>query len=140
MSPQLLRTIISLALIVHGIGHIMGILPAIGVASTESWHYRSWLLTNAIGDSASKILGIVIWTVATIGFIAAGAGALGWSATAGYWRAITVICSIVSLVGLFLFWNAFVMLFPNKIGAIAVNVVALVGILFANWPSTDIIP
>jgi hypothetical protein len=27
------------------------------------------------------------------------------------------------------------MLFPNKIGAIAVNVTILVGLLMANWPT-----
>jgi hypothetical protein len=140
MSDQMLRTIISLALIVHGIGHWMGIMTAAGIAKTDTWHSRSWLLTDLLGDTPARMIALTIWVITFVGFILAGAGALGWSVTEGQWRTITVVCAVVSLIGLALFWNAFAALIPNKIGAIAVNVVALVGILIADWPSTDVIP
>jgi hypothetical protein len=34
-----------------------------------------------------------------------------------------------------LFWNSFASLFPNKIGAIAVNIAVLVCLLWLNWPT-----
>jgi len=139
MSDQTIRIIVPLALIIHGIGHWMGILTATGVIKTDSWNTRSWLLTDPLGDTTARMIALVIWAVAFVGFLAAGAGAWGWSVTEGSWRTIAVVCSIISLAGLFFFWNAFATLFPNKIGAIAINVIALVGILIADWPSTDVI-
>jgi hypothetical protein len=139
MSDQTLRIIIPLALILHGIGHWMGILTAAGVIHTDSWNSRSWLLSGPLGDNTARLLALIVWVIVFVGFLAAGAGAWGWSVTEGSWRTIAVACAVLSLVGLFFFWNAFAMLFPNKIGAIAINVIALVGILIADWPSTDLI-
>lgn len=140
MSPKVLQIAVPLVLILHGVGHIMGVLTAAGVFSTETWHSRSWLLTDLLGDPAARVIALVLWVVTVVGFIAAGAGAFGWSVTAGSWRTITVVMAVISLVALALYWNAFASLFPNKIGSIAVNITALVGILAMNWPSTDIIP
>jgi hypothetical protein len=139
MSSQTLRILIPLALILHGVGHWMGILTAAGVIKTDAWNSRSWLLTDPLGDGTTRILALVIWVIAFAGFLAAGAGAWGWSATEGSWRTLAVVCAVLSLVGLFFFWNAFAALFPNKVGAIVINVIALAGILIADWPSTDII-
>ncbi|MBI9049975.1 MAG: hypothetical protein JEZ00_11180 [Anaerolineaceae bacterium] len=140
MSIKTIQLIIPLAIIFHGIGHIMGILTALKVISTETWHSRSWLLTNALGDTTTRIIALILWSITVIGFIAAGAGAFGWQVTAGNWRMILVVTSIVSLITLAVFWNAFAVFFPNKVGCIAFNIAALVGILMLNWPSTEIIP
>lgn len=138
MSPQTLRFLIPAVLIVHGVGHTMGILPAVGLASTKTWHSRSWLLTPMLGDTAARAVGVVLWLVATVGAIGAGLGAFGWPVTQGTWRSLAVVSAIVSLVGLVLFWNAFVAFF-NKAGAIGVDVATLVGILLLNWPPPDLI-
>ena len=45
----------------------------------------------------------------------------------------------MSLVTLTLFWNAFPALLPNKIGAIAVNVAVMVGVLIADWPTEEML-
>ena len=140
MSPKVLQIAVPLVLIFHGIGHIMGVLTAAKVFSTETWHSRSWLLTGPLGDPTARMIALVLWVITVIGFIAAGAGAFGWSVTAGSWRTITVVMAVVSLIALALYWNAFASLFPNKIGSIVVNITALVGILAMNWPSTAIIP
>ncbi len=139
MSNQTLRVVVSLVLIIHGIGHWMGILTATQIIKTDSWHSRSWLLTDPLGDSTARMIALALWVITFIGFVAAGAGAWGFGPTQGSWRTIAVVSAVLSLVTLALFWNAFAVLFPNKIGAIAVNVVTLVAILLANWPPTDII-
>ena len=140
MSPKTIQIVVPLVIILHGVGHIMGILTAANVVSTDTWHSRSWLLTNALGDTTARMIALVLWIICVVGFIAAGAGAFGWSVTAGSWRTIMVVMAIVSLVTLAVYWNAFASLIPNKVGSIAVNVAALVCILSMNWPSTDIIP
>ena len=140
MSIKAIQFLVPAAIIFHGIGHIMGILTALKIINTETWHSRSWLLTNALGDTPTRIIALILWVICVVGFIAAGAGAFGWQVTAANWRMIVVVVSIVSLVTLAVFWNAFAVFFPNKLGCIVFNVAALVSILMLNWPSTEIIP
>jgi hypothetical protein len=60
---------------------------------------------------------------------------MGWLVPHEWWRMLAIVSAVVSLIALVLFWNAFIYLFPHKVGAIAVNVAVLVGLLWANWPS-----
>jgi hypothetical protein len=139
MSPKAIQLIVPLVLIIHGIGHFMGIVPAAGLFSNPNWHARSWLLTDLIVDQPTRAISITLWLVLGIGFILAGAGAFGWEVTQGSWRTITLVLSVLSLIAIILFWNSFAAI-HNKLGAILVNIAALVCILGLNWPSTDIIP
>ena len=139
MSASTLRIIIPLVLILHGIGHVMGILTATGIIKTETWHSQSWLLTGPLGDSTARIIALILWVITLLGFLAAGAGAFGWSVTSGSWRTIAVVSAVISLAALALYWNAFAVLIPNKIGSIAVNVATLVAILGLSWPSAELI-
>lgn len=135
MSPSTLRAIIGLVFLVHGIGHIMAFFPALNISSTETWHHRSWLLTDLIGDTASRVFNIILFGAAFIGFIAAGLGLIDWLVPHDSWRTLATVSAVISLVALALFWNSFVAFFPNKIGAIVVNVAVLWGLLVANWPT-----
>ena len=135
MSPTTLRIIIGLVLLVHGIGHIMAFLPALNITSTDNWHHRSWLLTPLIGDTASRVISIILFGAALLGFIAAGLGLFSWLVPHELWRSLAVYSAVISLAALALFWNSFVSFFPNKIGAIAVNIAVLVCLLWLNWPT-----
>ena len=125
MSTSTLRIITGLVLIIHGIGHFMALVPALNLFSSESWHYRSWLLGGVLNDTVSRVLVIVLFGAAMIGFIAAGLGVFGWLVPNDMWGKLALVSAIISLVALALFWNAFAALFPNKIGAIAVNIATL---------------
>jgi hypothetical protein len=138
MSTTTLRTITGLILILHGIGHAMALLPALNIASTEKWHFRSWLLTGWMGDTLSRTLVIVLFGAAMIGSIAAGMGLLNWLVPHRAWPALAIASAVISLIALALFWNAFVTLVPNKIGAIAVNLATLVA-LFGSSAFSDIV-
>jgi hypothetical protein len=135
MSVTTLGITIALVLFAHGIGHVMGLIPILGLSSTETWHARSWLLTGLIGDIASRAVGFILFAVALVGFIGAALGLMDWLVPHDWWRTLAIVSAVISMVAIILFWNAFVMLFPNKIGAIAVNVAALVGLLMASWPT-----
>jgi hypothetical protein len=135
MSPNLLRIIIGLILLAHGIGHSMAFLPALNISSTDKWHHRSWLLTPLVGDAASRVISIILFGAAFLGFIAAAFALFGWLVPHDLWRSLSVYSAIISLVALALFWNSFVALFPNKIGAIVVNIAVLVCLLWLNWPT-----
>ncbi|MGD9091702.1 MAG: hypothetical protein PVF74_02560 [Anaerolineales bacterium] len=129
MSTSTIRIITGLVLIVHGIGHVMAFFPALNISSTDKWHYRSWLLTGLLGDTVSRVLVIVLFGAAMIGFIAAGLGLFGWLVPHSAWQTLAIVSAVISLVALALFWNSFVAFFPNKIGAIVVNIATLWALL-----------
>jgi hypothetical protein len=135
MSGTTLRIIIALVFFAHGVGHAMGIMPALGLASVKGWSSRSWLLTPLLGETASRIISVVLFLAALLGFLAAALGLTGWLVPHDTWRTLAVVSAVISLVALTLFWNAFVSFIPNKLGAIVVDVATLVCLLVLNWPS-----
>jgi hypothetical protein len=139
MSDATLRLVIRIVLLIHAIGHLQGVVVGLGLFSTDSWHARSWLLTEMIGESPSRILALALWGVLAIGFLLVSAGAFGWPPLQANWRGPAVALAVLSLLTIGLYWNSFAMIF-NKLGAIAVNAAAIGGILFAGWPSQELLP
>lgn len=121
MSNQTIRVLIAGALFVHGVGHLLGFwMPA-----------RSWLLPN-VSESTLRIISGIIWILSAVGFLASTIAFWGIIVPGEWWRQLAVIFSIVSLVGLVLFfgtWPKF-----NTIGAFAMNIVILVTQLWLHWP------
>lgn len=134
MEPSKLRLIFSLILFVHGVGHIQGVLSSLGVFNTDTWHPRSWLFDRLLGEKVSRIVALVLWGFAVLGSLAAAFAFLDFGLPHGIWRALAVTAAVPSSLGLIFYWNSMAMLF-NKLGAIAVNLWILVGILIMNWPS-----
>ena len=135
MSPITLRFVIAFILFVHGVGHSMALFPAFGWSTVETWNTRSWLFSGLLGDTITRIIAIVLFSAALIGFVGAALGLLGWLLPHDFWRTLAIASSLISLIAIALFWNAFVAFFPNKAGAIAVDVAVLVGLLWVNWPA-----
>jgi hypothetical protein len=135
MSGTTLRIIIALVFVVHGVGHSMGIIPAVRPVDVKGWSSHSWLLTPLLGEAASRIISIILYLAALVGFLAAALGLMGWLVPHDTWRTLAVASAVISLVAIALFWNAFVSLIPNKLGAFAVDVATLVCLLGLNWPS-----
>ena len=132
------RLWIGIVLLAHGVGHALGVLALFDL-QPEGWNARSWLLTDRIGDLPAKTISVVLWVAALAGFVLAGLGLLELGVPEAWWKPLAVSFAIVSLVTLTLFWNAFPALFPNKIGAIAVNLAVLVGVLLADWPTEEML-
>jgi hypothetical protein len=134
MNPATIRWIVFGVLLVHGIGHSQGVMAGLSVSSTETWHGRSWLLTNVLGETASRTVGLVIYIACTVGFLAAALGVMGWLVPNDWWRTLALVFAVVSLVGLLFYWHSLAAMF-NKLGALGVNLVILVGLQLLNWPS-----
>jgi hypothetical protein len=128
------RLAIGTVLILHGIGHVLGLIALTSLGS-DSWNARSWLL----GDSTARIVSAELWAVLLIAFVVAGLALLELGFPESWWKPVAVVAAAGSLVALALFWNAFPVLFPNKIGAMAVNTVVLVGILITDWPTEEML-
>ncbi len=135
MSATTLRIIIALVLFIHGIGHAMAFLPALGLASTETWHPRSRLLTPLLGDTVTRIISTILFLAALFGFVGSALGLMNWLVPHDMWQTFAVVSAVISLLAIFLFWNSFYSLFPNKVGAIGVDVAVLICLLWLNWPS-----
>jgi hypothetical protein len=134
MSSSTFRTVVAIVIFVHAIGHIQGLVPAFGLFSTDSWHVQSWLLTDRIGESATRIVAIAIFAICFLGFLGSGLAFLNILLPHAWWRPLAIVFAVPSLLGVILFWNGFAMFF-NKIGAIAVDGVILIGMLALKWPS-----
>jgi hypothetical protein len=92
-------------------------------------------LTPLLGEGPARVLSIALFLIPLVGFLAVGAGILGWIDARAWWRTVAIVSAVISLITMLLYWNAFVLFFPNKVGALAVNVAVLVGLLVANWPA-----
>ena len=135
MSSTLLTFVAAIVLIAHGIGHALGLMPIFGIRLSANHSTESWALTGPLGDTAARVIAVGLWLFATVGFVCAGLGLLGWIVAQEWWRPLAIGASIASLVGLALYLNAFPFTFPNKIGVIAVDVAVLVSLLWLHWPS-----
>ena len=135
MSSTTLRILLAGILLVHGIGHVLGIMAAMQLTNVKGWSSKSWLLTRIIGEPASRIISFLLFLTAMIGFIGAALALMGWLLPHEWWRPLSAVSAVTSLIALGLFWNAFPSFFPNKIGAITVDVAVLVGLLILDWPT-----
>jgi hypothetical protein len=131
-----LKVIIALVLLAHGIGHSMGPLQVFKVATVNpQWHGDSWLLGGGVGTAASQFVGVALWTLAIIGFAALAAVVMGWLPEA-WFGALAIGSSIVSLAGLLLFPVAFPMM--STIGALVVDVAVLAAVVWYHWLPSDL--
>ena len=132
MTVSTIRILIIIVLIAHGAGHYMGILSSLGVKLSHKSSGDSWLLTGVIGETPARLLGLIIWSLAFVGFITGGMGFAGWLIPGSWWPTLTGIAAVLSLFGLIFFWNGFAFIF-NKISAIIVNVAVLISVLGNGW-------
>lgn len=142
MSPTILQIIIAVVLILHGFGHLIGAFPAIRPDLVESfknpifrnWTSRSWLLTDTIGITASQVICAILFSLTCFGFIGAGVAIFGKTLPHESWRIMAISSAVVSLGTITLFWDAFILFFPHKLGAIIINAACLV-LLLNEWSS-----
>jgi hypothetical protein len=92
-------------------------------------------LTPILGETVSRILSIILFLIALIGFIGSTLALLDWVIPHDWWRMLALVSSVISIVTIVLFWNAFVTFFPNKVGAFGVDIAVLVCLLILNWPT-----
>ena len=127
----MIKILVAVVLLAHGIGHVLGPLQVAKVAQVNpSWAGDSWLLTGVTGQTVSNLIGLVLWIAAMVGFVAAAAVVMGWL-PASWWVPLAVGSSVVSLVAIALFPAAFPT--TSTVGAVVVDIAVLVAVIGLKW-------
>ena len=136
MSDQMLRVVVGGVLLVHGLGH-GGALAAIawiarfGQGSTGNWKpARSWLRPGWSSSRAALVAGS-FWLASLAGFVVAALSFWGLLPV-DWWQPLAVAFGLVSTAGIVLFFGNWPLF--NTLAALAVNVGALIAILWLQWP------
>jgi hypothetical protein len=135
MSAQTIKVLVAGALLLHGLGHA----GALGALVAHSRRYftgfwlpaRSWLFPS-LAAPAARTVASTFWVLSTIGFVAASMSFWGILVPGEAWRHLALASSIVSMLGIALFfgtWPAF-----NTVAALAMNLAVLVTQLWLHWP------
>jgi cytochrome c biogenesis protein CcdA len=127
---MILRIIIAIILVGHGIGHIMGFVGTWTKwqpFSEPSFNKLPWIFSNGvfIQSALGKVFGI-FWLLAIIGFFTA---AVRLIANQSWWPSIAIIASILSLLAVIPWWNTFTPGIMSKVSAVVVDIIILVALL-----------
>ena len=116
----LIRWLIVLVLIMHGIGHIMGFLAA-WTTIPVGWRDAPWLLGGGyrITSPVGATWGL-LWLVTLIGFVGAGLGLI-WGQS--WWLPLATASAVVSLVAILPWWTSAPL--GARVGAIVVDLIVL---------------
>jgi hypothetical protein len=124
--------IIAVVVLAHGLGHVLFLMPAVRLADWAGQTSHSWALTATLGDVPARGIAALIWTAAILLFTA---GVAGFVTGDEWWRPIIIAAAIVSIGGLVLFWDGIAT--SSAVFALAFDVVVLVSLLVAHWPSVQ---
>jgi hypothetical protein len=135
MSPQLIKILIPLVLLLHGLGHggAIGALIALdrGLSGGKWLSARSWLFPN-LAPRAAKVIAMIFWGLSLVGFVAAALSFWGILVPGDLWRQLALISAFVSFTGIFIFWGRWPLF--NTLAAQAVNLVVIFTQLWLHWP------
>ena len=128
MTTKTVKLLVFLALLIHGIGHLQGVVSGLGVKFNETSSKKSWLLKGN-SNHVNRITCLILYMGAALFGIMAALGFKDFLLPHSIWQLFALISAIISSFCLILFPNALAMFF-NKIGAIVVNLIIFYSILF----------
>ena len=124
----MLRVVVLLVIAAHGIGHILFLVPLLGIADWGQ-STTSWLFT---GSGIARGVGSVLWIAALIGF---GAAVVGLWSQQDWWRSAAILAAVVSIIGLIVFWANPAS--SSALAALVVDLVLLGALLVVHWPPVE---
>lgn len=92
-------------IILHGLAHLWYVTLSIKLIAYKpemGWSGDSWLLTNLMGDGGARTIAAILYTLASLGFVAAGVGLL---MEEQWFRPLTIWSAVLSIIGIVLFWD-----------------------------------
>jgi hypothetical protein len=137
MTVRVWQMLIAAILGLHGIGHVLFLLPSWGIAKFEDVSGRSWLLTPLLGEKWARALGGLLWLVVIVGFVAAALGILDILVPPAWWRTLAVASAALALFGMALYWDGVGRSTRYAPGLADVGI--LVALLVAHWPTVALV-
>jgi hypothetical protein len=132
----MVKIVIAVVLLAHGIGHSLGLLQLAKVATViPAWRGDSWLLTGAVGSPGTQLIGASLWVLAIGGFAALAAVVLGWLPLS-WFTPLAIAAASVSLASIVLFPLAFPT--SSVIAAGVGDVLVLVVVGWFRWVPSDL--
>lgn len=115
----------------HGLGHMLGWMPAWGIAKFEGVSSESWLLGGLVGEIGERVAAGALFLVPMIGF---GIAAFGMFTGQAWWRPLAAASAGVSLAATALFPHAFPL--GSTIGSVVVNAAAI-ALVVSGWGTEE---
>jgi hypothetical protein len=137
LSDNLIKIIIALVLLLHGLGHGGALVALVWIrlrpgTNTGRWREaRSWLFPSLPG-SAATVVASTFWILSLVGFVLAAMSFWGVLVPGDIWRQAAIYSAVISAVGIILFfgiWPSF-----NMLAALAVNIAVMVTQIWLHWP------
>ena len=131
----MLRFLISLFIILHGLVHLWYFTLSQGLVEFKpemGWTGRSWILSGLLGDTIVRSVASTLFVVAAIALMTSGVGTL---LRAEWWQTILLGSAILSFVILFLFWDGSMRMVVQKglIGFLISLAILLMVLLFKRF-------
>ncbi len=134
MTTKSIKLIVFIALLVHGIGHLQGVVASLGVKFHKSSSTSSWLL-KSLGESANRMICLALYLGTSVTGILTALLFFEVIIPDGNWEMPALITAILSTMSLVLYPRTLAMFF-NKAGAVVVNLwIYYTVLLEGNWPS-----
>ncbi|MFC1730048.1 hypothetical protein ACFL6I_06895 [candidate division KSB1 bacterium] len=133
MTTKTVKLLVFITLLVHGIGHLQGVIGSLGVKLNSS-NYVSWLL-KGLGETPNRNICLLLYLITAVMGILTALSFYSNLISYSSWPILALITAFTSTACLVLFPNALAMFF-NKAGAVVVNLIIFYSILFnGNWPA-----
>jgi hypothetical protein len=131
----LLQFIFGGFLILHGLVHLLYLGQSARLFELRpgmTWPDGSWAFSKLLGDKTTRSLASVACVVATILFVAGGAGVL---ISQSWGQPMLVAAAVFSTVTFGVFWDGRLRWLPDQ-GAVAIliNLAILIAVLVLQWP------
>jgi hypothetical protein len=98
----MIRIIIAIVLMIHGLIHLLGFVVPWRLATVDGLTYKTTVLAGRfdVGERGTRVIGL-LWLVAAVGFVAAGIAVLTLHP---WWPALLLIIALFSLIITLLGW------------------------------------
>lgn len=118
------RIILGIALLAHGIGHVIGVSAA-WTPVKMGFSDQPWLFSSGVNITTSigRVFGVV-WLAALVINIMAGAGLL---LRLEWWVPMAILGALISSAALVIWWQAFPS--GSNISALVFNILLIAGLL-----------
>ena len=126
-------------IVLHGLVHLWYLTLSqrwVTFQADMGWSGESWLFTNLLGDQTTRALASVAYTLAAIGFVAAGAGIF---LQQEWLRPVLIGSAAFSSAVILLFWDgSSEMLVQKGLLGLLINLAVLIVLLVFKIPTPTV--